>query len=152
MPEKKQPVEGQPDTSQTPRTSVNSELADLASTFASMLEVNFIGSLPQPKGEDSVEVFRKQVMTSFVTTMRETGASAADVAALMQDEVGRLLVPSDEPWNDIKNGRRVELIDLSIQQALSADEAFELAQLTEQMRQHVAPSGSHPTFRRAPAS
>lgn len=137
MPEKKQPVEEQPKKKPTAGPMVSSELSDLASRFAVELEMNFVSTVSAPTSEDLMDAFRTAMMSSFIVTMQESGASSAEVAVLMKEALDRILVPGDDPWDDAKNDRRIELIDLSIQQGLTPDESFELNQLTEQMRRHV---------------
>ncbi|EMI45746.1 hypothetical protein RRSWK_01797 [Rhodopirellula sp. SWK7] len=137
MPEKKQPVKEQRETSPSVRATVSSELAELASKFAVGMEMNFISSVSASTSEDVMDAFRESMMSSFILTMRDTGASSAEVAFLIKRALDSILVPDEEPWDDAKNDRRVELIDLSIQQGLTADESFELAQLTQRMRKHV---------------
>ena len=124
---------------------VNAELTDLASKFASLMESNFIAELPDAASQESMGDFRRQMMSSFITSMCDTGATEAEVAALLQSALNRLLVPTHEPWSDVKNERRVNLIDRSIQGTLSSDEAFELDQLTAEMRRHCETEEAMPT-------
>ncbi len=83
-----------------------------------------------------MDVFRQHITTSFVEMLRETGARPDEIATLLKTNLKALLVPDDTPWTDEKNDRRITLIDKSMKQSLSPEEAFELDQLTEQLRKH----------------
>ena len=69
MPEKKQPVEEQPETRPPAGPPVSSELADLASRFAVELEMNFVSSVSAATSEDLMDAFRKSMMSSFVASI-----------------------------------------------------------------------------------
>jgi hypothetical protein len=129
------PREKPPKTDDEPEAGLDSDQAILASKFAALLESEFLRLASHGRSE-SLDIFREQMMQSFVVAMQETGARPAEIAELLQVGLSRLLTSDDGQWTDTKNDRRVDLIDASLQRPLSKDEAFELSQLTELMRRH----------------
>jgi hypothetical protein len=105
--------------------------------FVKHLQIAYAEFASELPPEATFGDFRRAMLRAFVATLRDSGAGQDEVIQLLATGVGLISPPAEsEGWTSEKSDRRLELVDKRIQQKLSADEAIELARLTELMRVH----------------
>lgn len=109
--------------------SISSEAEDWGRKFVTVLEHEYTDLASQLSRDASAAGFRRAMMKAVLDVFLETGASAEDIARLMEESSGRL-----SSWTTDDNARRMWLIERWLQRTITLEESIELGQLTARMR------------------
>jgi len=117
--------------------SMSSEIFDWAETFVKHLQIEFHILAGETEDVASVDQNRRWMVIAFLRTLIESGISPQEVERLYLFQAAAMEQNALEPWSEVKNSRRIELIDKSLQDQITSEESKELAQLTNQLREAV---------------
>lgn len=119
-------------------TRTAAEAIEFGQQFVKILEDAYSQAAADLPAQATQLEFRRAMMRAVEATLVESGAHPTEIRKLFQDRIlGDQDVEENVGWPSESNARRVELIDKSIQQSLSAAEAIELDRLTARLRLHV---------------
>lgn len=112
----------------------SSETIEWAEMFVKYLQIEFYDVAGEPKENISEDQYRRWMMSAFLKTLAGMGMPPQNIDQLYHAQMATIDQGPEEPWSEAKNERRVELIDKSLQDQLTFDEAKELTRLTHQLR------------------
>lgn len=133
------PTEKLPSKTTDPDGVAISEDQDVWSRqFLKHFEFSLLDAVARLPDQATLEEYQATTLQAVIETLQESGMGMAEFPELVAKAL-TAIHSTDAPdaatqWNPAMNDRRIELIDLQIQQTITVPEQIELAQLTEAMR------------------
>jgi hypothetical protein len=117
--------------------SISSDAIDWGDEFVKRIRLEYTDLASELPADAKWLDYQKAMMIAFGRVFNESGASIEETMRLWEEVAGRLSTfDNDAIWSPEKNDRRLLLIDNKIQGTMTPEEAFELMQLTHQMRMY----------------
>lgn len=109
--------------------------------FLKHLELSLLDCIAKLPKHAALEDYQAATFQAVLETLRDSGMEIGRLPELAAQAMARIEGGDGNrnklPWNNSMNGRRMELIDKFIQETITIPEQFELADLTQAMREFL---------------
>jgi len=122
-------------TDQHKASSISLDASDWGQAFITSLETEYTELASRLPPSATHTDFLRVMIGAVTGVVDDSGAAPAGLVQWLEKAAQQIKpVDDDDPWTPEKHARRLLLVDKQIQQTISSAEAFELTQLTGQLR------------------